>query len=85
MQVDSGYIRQRMVNMELPGRMKRGRAQRRFMDIVKKEEDMLIHKGSKKKNFSAFCTAMGSYYSFFCIVHHIVVIRSLETQFFLEV
>lgn len=60
MQVDSGYIRQRMANMELPGRMKRGKAQRRFMDIVKKEEDMLTHKGSKKKkNFSAFCTAMG--------------------------
>lgn len=32
---DSGYIRERMLNMELPGGRKRGRLQRRFMDVVK--------------------------------------------------
>ncbi|PME06485.1 hypothetical protein A8A06_13560 [Escherichia coli] len=35
---DSGYIGQRMLKMELPGRRRRGRPQRRFMDVVK--EDM---------------------------------------------
>lgn len=32
---DSGYIRERMLNMELPGGRKRGRLQRRFTDVVK--------------------------------------------------
>lgn len=32
---DSGYIRERMLNMELPGGRKRGRPQRRFMDVLK--------------------------------------------------
>ena len=33
-----GYIGRRMLRMELPGKMKRGRPKRRFMDVVK--EDM---------------------------------------------
>ena len=35
---DDGYIRRRMLKMELPGKRKRGRPKRRFMDVVK--EDM---------------------------------------------
>ena len=33
-----GYIGRRMLRMELPGKRKRGRPKRRFMDVVK--EDM---------------------------------------------
>ena len=35
---DYGYIGIRMLRMELPGKRKRGRPKRRFMDVVK--EDM---------------------------------------------
>ena len=35
---DYGYIGRRMLRMELPGKRKRGRPKRRFMDVVK--EDM---------------------------------------------
>ena len=35
---DDGYIGRRMLRMELPGKGKRGRPKRRFMDVVK--EDM---------------------------------------------
>ena len=35
---DDGYIGRRMLRMELPGKRKRGRQKRRFMDVVK--EDM---------------------------------------------
>ena len=35
---DDGYIKRRMLRMELPGKRKRGRPKRRFMDVVK--EDM---------------------------------------------
>ena len=35
---DDGYIGRRMLRVELPGRRKRGRPKRRFMDVVK--EDM---------------------------------------------
>ena len=35
---DDGYIGRRMLRMELPGKSKRGRPKRRFMDVVK--EDM---------------------------------------------
>lgn len=31
---DSGHTLQKMLKMELPGRRKRGRSQRRFMDVV---------------------------------------------------
>ena len=30
-----GYIERRMMRMELPGKRKRGRQKRRFMDVVK--------------------------------------------------
>ena len=32
---DDGYIGRRMLRMELPGKRKRGRPKRRFMDVVK--------------------------------------------------
>ena len=32
---DDGYIGRRMLRMELPGKKKRGRQKRRFMDVVK--------------------------------------------------
>ena len=35
---DDGYIGRRMLMMELPGKRKRGRPKRRFMDVAK--EDM---------------------------------------------
>ena len=35
---DDGYIGRRMLRMELPGKRKRGRPKRRFMDVAK--EDM---------------------------------------------
>ena len=35
---DDGYIGRRMLRMELPGKRKRGRPKRRFVDVVK--EDM---------------------------------------------
>lgn len=34
---ESGYIGQRMLNMELSGRMKRERKQRRFKDVAKQD------------------------------------------------
>ncbi|MCY0699101.1 hypothetical protein OVX40_29055, partial [Klebsiella pneumoniae] len=37
---DMSYIGRRMLRMELPGRRKRGRPERRFMDVVK--EDMQV-------------------------------------------
>ena len=37
---DDGYIGRRMLRMELPGKRKRGRPKRRFMDVVK--EDMAV-------------------------------------------
>ena len=40
MRMDSGYIGKRMLEMELPGRRRRGRPKRRFMDVVK--EDMQV-------------------------------------------
>lgn len=35
---DSTYIKQRMLKMELPGRTKRGRPQRRFIEGAVKED-----------------------------------------------
>ncbi|MFY0323996.1 hypothetical protein [Bacillus sp. YIM B13585] len=37
---DMGYIGRRMLRMEPPGRRKRGRPRRRFMDVVR--EDMQV-------------------------------------------
>ena len=34
---DDGYIGRRMLRMELPGKRKRGRPKRRFMDVVKQD------------------------------------------------
>ena len=38
MRTDQEYVRKRMIEMELPGKRKRGRLKRRFLDVVK--EDM---------------------------------------------
>ena len=34
---DDGFIERRMLMMELPGKRKRGRSKRRFMDVVKED------------------------------------------------
>lgn len=34
---ESGYVGQKMLKMELPGKRKSGRPQKRFMDVVKKD------------------------------------------------
>ena len=34
---DDGYTGRRMLRIELPGKMKRGKAQGRFMDVVKED------------------------------------------------
>ena len=55
---DDGYIGRWMLRMELPGKRKRGRPKRRFMDVVKedmaevevKEEDTVDRNNRKKKN-----------------------------------
>lgn len=38
---DSGYTGQRMLKMELPGRRKRGKPQRSFMDVVAEDAKMV--------------------------------------------
>ena len=43
---DDGYIGRRMLRMEVPGKRKRGRPKRRFMDVVK--EDMAEFKVTEK-------------------------------------
>lgn len=37
MQRETGYIGKKMMKLELPGRRRRGRPQRRSMDLVKEE------------------------------------------------
>ena len=52
-----GYIGRRMLRMELPGKRKRGRPKRRFMDVVKEdmaevevtEEDTVDRRNWRKK------------------------------------
>ena len=54
---DDGYIGRRMLRMELPGKRKRGRPKRRFMDLVKEdmaevevtEEDTVDRRNWRKK------------------------------------
>ena len=54
---DDGYIGSRMLRMELPGKRKRGRPKRRFMDVVKQdmaevevtEEDTVDRRNWRKK------------------------------------
>ena len=54
---DDGYIGRRMLRMELPGKRKRGRPKRRFMDVVKEdmaevevtEEDTVDRRNWRKK------------------------------------
>ena len=43
---DAGYIGRRMLEMELPGKRKRGRPKRRFMDVVR--EDMQVARMSEE-------------------------------------
>ena len=43
---DDGYIGRRMLRMALPGKRKRGRPKRRFMDVVK--EDMAEVEGTEE-------------------------------------
>ena len=54
---NDGYIGRRMLRMELPGKRKRGRPKRRFMDVVKEdmaevevtEEDTVDRRNWRKK------------------------------------
>ena len=54
---EDGYIGRRMLRMELPGKRKRGRPKRRFMDVVKEdmaevevtEEDTVDRRNWRKK------------------------------------
>ena len=54
---DDGYIGRRMLRMEFPGKRKRGRPKRRFMDVVKEdmvevevtEEDTVDRRNWRKK------------------------------------
>ena len=65
---DDGYIGRRMLRMELPGKRKRGRPKRRFMDVVKEdmaevevtEEDIqLIGETGERKSAVAAPVLMG--------------------------
>ena len=37
MRKDQEHVRKRMIEMELPGKRKKGRLKRRFLDVVKKD------------------------------------------------
>lgn len=45
---DGGYIRYRMLNMELPGRRRRGGTQMSFVDVVKEEMQRKDGTGQKQ-------------------------------------
>ncbi|KAI5623886.1 hypothetical protein C0J50_16567 [Silurus asotus] len=47
---DMNYIGRRMLRMEPPGRRKRGRPRRRFMDVVREDMQETKWKGSKARN-----------------------------------
>ena len=53
---DSGNIGRRMLAMELPGRRRRGRPKRKYMDAVK--EDMQVVKVEDKKNLLKWKTVI---------------------------
>ena len=46
MRRDQEYVGRKMMEMELPGKRKRGRPKRRFLDVVK--EDMRVREDRKK-------------------------------------
>ena len=47
---DDGYIGRRMLRMELPGKRKRGRPKRRFMDVVKEVEVEVTEEDTVDRN-----------------------------------
>ena len=47
---DDGYIGKRMLRMELPGKMKRGRAKRRFMEEKREKRRNFYLKSNKMVN-----------------------------------
>ncbi|KAF7688951.1 hypothetical protein HF521_013758, partial [Silurus meridionalis] len=47
---DMGYISRRMLRMETPGRRKRGRTRRRFMDVVRENMQVDGLKGADVKD-----------------------------------
>uniref|UniRef100_A0AAR2IIP7 SWI/SNF related, matrix associated, actin dependent regulator of chromatin, subfamily c, member 1a n=1 Tax=Pygocentrus nattereri TaxID=42514 RepID=A0AAR2IIP7_PYGNA len=55
---NSGYIGQRMLEMELPGRRRTGRPQRRFMDVVKVDMEMQL---KEEEDFFFYLTNMQIY------------------------
>ena len=44
---DAGYIGRRMLKMELPGKRKRGRPKRRFMDMVRKDMQVVTEEDAE--------------------------------------
>ena len=47
---DQAYIRRRVIEMELPGKKKRGRPKRRFLDAVKENMKEVVAKKTDVKN-----------------------------------
>ena len=44
MRRDQEYIGRKMMEMELPGKRKRGRPKRRFLDVVKEDMEKLVQR-----------------------------------------
>ena len=44
MRRDQDYIERKMMKMELPGKRKRGRPKRRFLDVVKEDMGKLVQR-----------------------------------------
>ena len=43
MRRDQGYVGKKMMEMELPGKRKRGRPKRKFLDVVKEDIDRVVN------------------------------------------
>ena len=44
MRIDQEYVGRKMMEMELPGKRKRGRPERRFLEVVKKDMGKLVRR-----------------------------------------
>ncbi|KAI5611080.1 stonustoxin subunit alpha-like [Silurus asotus] len=54
-----GYISRRMLRMETPGRRKRGRPRRRFMDVVRKYMQVVSVKDADVEDRLRWCNLTG--------------------------
>ena len=81
---DDGYIGRRMLRMELPGKRKRGRPKRRFMDVVKEDmaevevtvEDTVDRRNWRKNQDSRFKICIHSNHLQWYIEDHKISINS---------